>query len=161
MIVFGPNSSCMFLKNKYITSKSMGELDGSGFMAAILGSLAGCGWAHSYELLNNTALKVILPGARNLGIGWLVGVSVPNVLGDVVATPVAGTAVFTINGQELRLSDLGGDPADGLFFVFNDPTKTETYPGGRFLETEPVVNERSCWTSTLQPRAQSTLRGNS
>ena len=35
----------------------------------------------------------------------------------------------------------GGDPANGLFFVFSDPTsKTETYPGGRFLETEPVVN---------------------
>jgi len=68
-------------------------------------------------------------------------VDVPNVLGDVAPTPLAGTVVFTINGQELRLSDLGGDPANGLFFVFSDPTsKTETYPGGRFLETEPVVN---------------------
>jgi len=68
-------------------------------------------------------------------------VDVPNVLGDVAPAPVAGTVVFTINGQELRLSDLGGDPAKGLFFVFSDPTsKTETYPGGRFLETEPVVN---------------------
>ena len=68
-------------------------------------------------------------------------VDVPNVLGDVASTPVVGTVVFTINGQELRLSDLGGDPADGLFLVFSDPTsKTETYPGGRFLETEPVVN---------------------
>lgn len=68
-------------------------------------------------------------------------VDVPSVLGDVAPTPVAGTVVFTINGQELRLSDLGGDPANGLFFVFSDPTsKTETYPGGRFLETEPVVN---------------------
>lgn len=68
-------------------------------------------------------------------------VDVPNVLGDVAPTPVVGTVVFTINGQELRLSDLGGDPANGLFFVFSDPTsKTETYPGGRFLETEPVVN---------------------
>jgi uncharacterized protein len=68
-------------------------------------------------------------------------VDVPNVLGDVAPTPVAGTVVFTINGQELRLSDLGGDPANGLFFVFSDPTsKTETYAGGRFLETEPVVN---------------------
>jgi uncharacterized protein len=66
---------------------------------------------------------------------------VPSVLGDVAPVPVAGTVVFTINGQELRLSDLGGDPAKGLFFVFSDPTsKTETYPGGRFLETEPVVN---------------------
>jgi uncharacterized protein (DUF1684 family) len=68
-------------------------------------------------------------------------VDVPNVLGDVSPTPIAGTAVFKINGQELRLTDLGGDPAKGLFFVFSDPTsKAETYPGGRFLKTEPVTN---------------------
>jgi uncharacterized protein (DUF1684 family) len=68
-------------------------------------------------------------------------VDVPNVLGDVTPTPVAGTAVFKINGQEYRLNDLGGDPAKGLFFVFNDLSgKTDTYPGGRFLDTEPVAN---------------------
>jgi len=68
-------------------------------------------------------------------------VDVPNVLGDVTPTPIAGTAVFKINGQELRLTDLGGDPSKGLFFVFSDPTsKTDTYPGGRFLQTDPVVN---------------------
>ena len=68
-------------------------------------------------------------------------VDVPNVLGDVTATPVAGTAVFKINGQELRLTDLGGDAAKGLFFVFSDSTsKTNTYPGGRFLRTGPVTN---------------------
>ena len=68
-------------------------------------------------------------------------VDVPNVLGDVTPTPVAGTAVFKINGQELRLTDLGGDAAKGLFFVFSDPTsKTNTYPGGRFLKTGPVTN---------------------
>ena len=68
-------------------------------------------------------------------------VDVPNVLGDVTPTPVAGTAVFKINGQELRLTDLGGDAASGLFFVFSDPTsKMETYPGGRFLKTDPVAN---------------------
>ncbi len=68
-------------------------------------------------------------------------VDVPSVLGDINATPVAGTVVFQLNGQELRLTDLGGDPAQGLFFVFSDPTsKTDTYPGGRFLDTEPVVN---------------------
>lgn len=67
-------------------------------------------------------------------------VDVPNVLGDVSPTPIAGTAVFKINGQELRLTDLGGDAAKGLFFVFSDPTsKTETYPGGRFLKTGPVT----------------------
>ena len=68
-------------------------------------------------------------------------VEVPNVLGDVSPTPIAGTAVFKINGQELKLTDLGGDAAKGLFFVFSDPTsKTDTYPGGRFLKTGPVTN---------------------
>jgi uncharacterized protein (DUF1684 family) len=68
-------------------------------------------------------------------------VEVPNVLGDVTPTPIAGTAVFKINGQELRLTDMGGDASSGLFFVFSDPTsKTETYPGGRFLKTDAVVN---------------------
>jgi uncharacterized protein (DUF1684 family) len=70
-------------------------------------------------------------------------VDVPNVLGDTTPTPVAGTVVFKINGQEMRLTDLGGNPSKGLFFVFNDPTsKTDTYPGGRFLETDPVANGR-------------------
>jgi uncharacterized protein (DUF1684 family) len=68
-------------------------------------------------------------------------VDVPNVLGDTTPTPVAGAVVFKINGQEVRLTDLGGNPSKGLSFVFNDLTsKTDTYPGGRFLETEPVVN---------------------
>jgi len=68
-------------------------------------------------------------------------IDVPNVLGDVTPTPVAGVAKFTIDGQEVSLTDLGGNPAKGLFFVFNDPTaKTDTYPGGRFLETDPVMN---------------------
>src|SRR6202035_2704415 len=68
-------------------------------------------------------------------------VDVPNVLGDISPTPIAGTAVFKINGQELRLTDLGGDAASGLFFVFSDLTsKTDTYPGGRFLKSDPVTN---------------------
>jgi uncharacterized protein len=68
-------------------------------------------------------------------------VDVPNVLGDVTPTPVAGTAVFKLDGQEYRLTDMGGSAAKGLFFVFNDLTsKTDTYPGGRFLETDPVSN---------------------
>jgi uncharacterized protein (DUF1684 family) len=68
-------------------------------------------------------------------------VDVPNVLGDITPTPVAGTVVFKINGQETRLTDLGGDPAKGLSFVLSDLTsKTDTYPGGRFLDTDPVVN---------------------
>jgi len=68
-------------------------------------------------------------------------VDVPDVLGDVTPTPVVGKVQFTLNGHSLELTDLGGDPSKGLFFVFNDLTsKTTTYPGGRFLETDPAVN---------------------
>ena len=68
-------------------------------------------------------------------------IGVPNVLGDVNPVPVAGTVVFKINGREQQLTALGGDPAKGLTFVFNDLTaKTDTYPGGRFLETDAVTN---------------------
>lgn len=68
-------------------------------------------------------------------------IDVPNILGDVTSVPVAGTVMFKINGQEQRLTALGGDPANGLSFVFNDLTaKSDTYPGGRFLDSEPVVN---------------------
>lgn len=68
-------------------------------------------------------------------------VDVPNVLGDVTPVPVRGTAVFKLNGQELHLTALGGDPAKQLSFVFSDLTsKTDTYPGGRFLDTDAVVN---------------------
>lgn len=68
-------------------------------------------------------------------------IDVPNVLGDVTAVPVAGTVLFKIDGQEQRLTALGGEPSKGLSFVFNDLTaKSDTYPGGRFLETDPVVD---------------------
>ncbi len=68
-------------------------------------------------------------------------VDVPNVLGDIIPTPVAGTAVFRLKGRELRLTDLGGDASKSLFFVFDDLTnKSATYPGGRFLDTGPVVD---------------------
>ena len=68
-------------------------------------------------------------------------VDVPDVLGEVTPTPIAGQAKFKLNGQEATLINLGGDPSKGLFFVFTDATgKTDTYPGGRFLQTDPVVN---------------------
>ena len=68
-------------------------------------------------------------------------VEIPNVLGDVSAEEVPGTVVFKVNSQELKLTALGGDAKSGLFFVFNDLTaKSDTYPGGRFLDTAPVVN---------------------
>jgi uncharacterized protein len=80
-----------------------------------------------------TATWVPLTGNRT--------VDVPDVLGDVTPTPVTGEVHFKLNGQDVSLTDLGGDPSKGLFFVFNDlTTKTDTYPGGRFLDTDPVVN---------------------
>ena len=68
-------------------------------------------------------------------------VDVPNVLGDVTPTPVSGEVHFKLNGQDLTLTALGGEPAKGLSFVLSDLTsKTDTYPGGRFLDTDPVVD---------------------
>lgn len=68
-------------------------------------------------------------------------VAVPNVIGDIEETPVTGEVEFRLEGQELRLTDLGGEPAKGLFLVFSDLTnKTETYHAGRFLDTGPVVH---------------------
>ena len=78
-----------------------------------------------------TATWVPSDGKRTVGI--------PTVLGDVVPTPVPGEARFKVNGQELRLTALGGDAQHGLFFVFSDLTaKSDTYPAGRFLDTDPV-----------------------
>lgn len=66
---------------------------------------------------------------------------VPNVLGDVTPSPVVGEVHFKLNGQALTLTAFEGDQAEGLSFVISDLTsKTETYPGGRFLDTEPIVN---------------------
>jgi len=68
-------------------------------------------------------------------------VDVPNVLGDITPTPITGEVHFKLNGEELTLTALGGDPAKGLSFVLSDLTsKTETYPGGRFLDTDSVVD---------------------
>ena len=68
-------------------------------------------------------------------------IEIPNVLGDVTAQPVPGVVEFKLGGEELKLVALGGDSKTGLFFVFNDLTaKSETYPGGRFLDTGPIVD---------------------
>jgi uncharacterized protein len=70
-------------------------------------------------------------------------VQVPNVLGDVSATPVPGEIRFSLGGKELRLTALGGDAEHGLFIVFNDLTrKSDTYPAGRFLDTDAVRHGR-------------------
>ena len=69
-------------------------------------------------------------------------VDVPTAIGDVSKEKVPGSVAFKLNGEELKLTALGGDPKTGLFFVFTDPTAkgAETYPGGRFLDTGPVEN---------------------
>jgi uncharacterized protein (DUF1684 family) len=68
-------------------------------------------------------------------------IEIPDVLGDVSTAPVQGDLVFKVHGQELRLTAVGGDTEKGLFLVFNDPTaKRDTYPGGRFLDTGPIVD---------------------
>src|SRR6266567_4611539 len=68
-------------------------------------------------------------------------VDIPNVLGDVTPTPIVGEVHFKLNGHELTLTAHEGDAKQGLSFVVSDLTsKTETYPGGRFLDTDPVVD---------------------
>jgi uncharacterized protein (DUF1684 family) len=68
-------------------------------------------------------------------------VQVPNVLGDITATPVVGEARFALAGQVVRLTAVGGDATHGLFIIFSDPTrKTDTYPAGRFLDTDAVTD---------------------
>ena len=66
-------------------------------------------------------------------------VAIPTAIGDVSEEVTPGMVRFKINGSEVMLTALGGDPKTGLFFVFNDATqKTDTYPGGRFLDTGAV-----------------------
>ncbi len=68
-------------------------------------------------------------------------VDVPNVLGDVTPSPIVGEVHFKLNGENLSLTAFEGDTAKGLSFVMRDLTsKTDTYPGGRFLDTDPVVD---------------------
>jgi hypothetical protein len=68
-------------------------------------------------------------------------VEIPNALGEVTSEASPGMVAFKLNGVDVTLTALGGDASSGLFFVFTDPTaKTDTYPGGRFLETDAVAN---------------------
>ena len=69
-------------------------------------------------------------------------VEVPNALGEVSSEVSPGVVAFKLNGEDLKLTALGGDPKSGFFFVFSDLTAkgADTYPGGRFLDTGPVVD---------------------
>jgi uncharacterized protein (DUF1684 family) len=66
-------------------------------------------------------------------------IAIPNVLGDVDRSPSPGTAVFTIDGKEYRLTPVLEGDSPELFFIFGDETnRTETYGAGRFLYAEPA-----------------------
>ena len=85
--------------------------------------------------LNYRVMATWIPSAGNRTV------EIPNALGEVTSEVSPGAVAFKLNGTELSLTALGGDAKSGLFFVFSDPTaKSDTYPGGRFLETDPVVD---------------------
>jgi len=66
-------------------------------------------------------------------------ITVPNILGQVDQEPSPGYVVFELNGRELRLDPVTEDGS--LFFIFKDLTSgKETYPPGRFLNTEMPQN---------------------
>jgi hypothetical protein len=66
-------------------------------------------------------------------------IAVPNVLGEIERSPSPGTAVFTIDGKEYRLTPVLEEGSPDLFFVFGDETnRTETYGAGRFLYADPA-----------------------
>jgi uncharacterized protein (DUF1684 family) len=90
-------------------------------------------------------------------------IDVPNVLGDVTPVPVAGTVVFKIDGQEQRLTALGGEPSIGLSFVFNDLTAKngeERYLSRWALSGQWSRDERNR-DSGFQSGVQPAVRGNS
>jgi len=70
-------------------------------------------------------------------------IPVPTVLGTVDRMPSPGTAVFTIDGKEYRLTPVLEEGEKDLFFIFADATnRTETYGAGRFLYAGPPSNGR-------------------
>jgi uncharacterized protein (DUF1684 family) len=66
-------------------------------------------------------------------------IAVPNVLGEVERSPSPGTAVFTVDGKEFRLTPVLEPGNPDYFFVFGDETnRTETYGAGRFVYAAPA-----------------------
>ncbi|TME30085.1 MAG: DUF1684 domain-containing protein, partial [Chloroflexi bacterium] len=69
--------------------------------------------------------------------------SVPDVVGDVVAEPTPGVVAFELEGSAYRLHALEAQPGH-LWLIFGDETNgEETYGGGRFLVTGPVQPDDS------------------
>lgn len=69
-----------------------------------------------------------------------VELAVPNVLGDVLKMPSAGSLRFKLKGREYSLEPVS--ESDGkLFIIFRDATSGQkTYPGGRFLYADAPIN---------------------
>lgn len=68
-------------------------------------------------------------------------IPVPNILGTVDQSPSPGTAVFSVDGKEFRLTPVLEEGESRLFFVFADATnRTETYGAGRFLYADPPMD---------------------
>src|SRR5690349_5779789 len=49
-------------------------------------------------------------------------IPVPNVLGEIERSPSPGTAVFTVDGKEFRLTPVLEEGSPDLFFIFADET---------------------------------------
>jgi uncharacterized protein (DUF1684 family) len=72
-----------------------------------------------------------------------VQIPVPDVLGGVDLSPSPGTALFTVEGKEYRLTPVLEEGSPELFFIFADQTnRTDTYGAGRFLYAEPAKDGR-------------------
>ena len=65
-------------------------------------------------------------------------IPIANVLGQEDQQPSPGTAVFALDGKEVRLDPIVESPdAKQLFFIFKDATSgRDTYPAGRYLYTD-------------------------
>ncbi|MFZ5904210.1 MAG: DUF1684 domain-containing protein [Chloroflexota bacterium] len=62
-----------------------------------------------------------------------------DVIGEEYDVEFPGYAIFHLDGRECRLE--AEKTEDGLFFNFYDPTNGNgSYPGGRFLDTDPPVD---------------------
>jgi len=69
-------------------------------------------------------------------------IDIGNVLGQVSANPVAGIFEFDWEGKSYRLTGLGEESSDSIWFIFADRTNGHgTYGAGRFLYSEGVPQD--------------------
>lgn len=69
-----------------------------------------------------------------------VALEVPNVSGELRTVTVDYQALFTVDGQAVRLLPMAVDDRE-VFFVFRDRSSgRETYGAGRFLKAQPAVD---------------------